>query len=121
MPPYIYHILHLTGIIMLFLGYGALLGRSLAGSDDAKVKKLGSITSGIGLLLIFIAGFGLISKMGYSFTTPWILVKLVIWIALGGLIAFINRKPALAGTLWWLLVTLGLIASVMVYWGRMHV
>ena len=115
MPPYIYHILHLTGILMLFLGYGALLGRSLAGSDDAKVKKLGSITSGIGLLLIFIAGFALISKMGYSFATPWILVKLVIWVALGGLIAVINRKPKLAPVLWWVLVVLGVLASIMVY------
>ena len=121
MPAYIYHILHLTGIIMLFLGYGALLGRSLAGSDDVRVRKLGSITSGIGLLLILIAGFALISKMGYSFTAPWILVKLVIWFALGGLIVLINRKPALAGMLWWLLVALGLLASVMVYWGRMSV
>ncbi|PXA04290.1 hypothetical protein DDZ13_07085 [Coraliomargarita sinensis] len=115
MPPYIYHILHLTGLVMLFLGYGALLGRSLAGSDDARVKKLGSITSGIGLLLIFVAGFALISKMGYSFTTPWIIVKLVIWFALGGLIAVINRKPASAPLIWWLLVVLGLIAAIMVY------
>jgi hypothetical protein len=115
MPPYIYHILHTTGIIMLFLGYGALLGRSLAGSDDAKVKKLGSITSGVGLLLMFVAGFALISKMGYSFTTPWIIVKIVIWVALGGLIALINRKPALATVLWWALIALGAIASIMVY------
>jgi len=115
MPPYIYHILHLTGIVMLFLGYGALLGRSLTGSDDARVKKLGSITSGIGLLLIFVAGFALITKMGYSFSTPWIIVKIVIWLALGGLIAVINRKPACASAIWWLLVVLGLIASIMVY------
>ncbi|HKK18608.1 MAG TPA: hypothetical protein VJ952_07985 [Opitutales bacterium] len=115
MPPYIYQILHLTGIVMLFLGYGALLGRSLAGSDDARVKKLGSITSGIGLLLIFVAGFALISKLGYSFSTPWIVVKIVIWLALGGLIALINRKPALAPAIWWLLVVLGALAAIMVY------
>ena len=115
MPAYIYHILHITGITMLFLGYGALLARSMMGSDDARVKKLGSVTSGIGLLLIFVAGFALISKMGYSFTTPWILVKMFIWLLLGGLIALINRKPALAGSLWWLLVALGLFASIMVY------
>ena len=120
MPIYIYHILHLTGIIMLFLGYGALLGRSLARSDDARVKKLGSITSGIGLLLIFIAGFALISKMGYSFSAFWIIVKMVVWFALGGLIALINRKPDLAVTLWWVLIALGVLASVMVYWGRMQ-
>lgn len=116
MPPYIYHILHLTGIIMLFLGYGALLGRSLSGSDDARVKKLGSITSGIGLLLMFIAGFALISKIpGIGFTSPWILIKIAIWVALGGLIAVINRKPQFATGLWWILIVLGLLAAIMVY------
>ena len=115
MPIYIYHILHLVGITMVFAGYGALLARAISGSDDAKVKKLGSITSGVGLLLILIAGFALISKIGYSFTTPWILVKLVVWFILGGLIAVINRKPAMAPKLWWVLIALGLIAVIMVY------
>jgi uncharacterized membrane protein len=100
---------------MLFLGYGALLARSMAGSDDAGVKRLGSITSGIGLLLMFVAGFALISKIGYSFAAPWILVKLAIWVALGGLIVLINRKPQCARTLWWGLVGLGLLGSIMVY------
>ncbi len=60
MPAYIYQILHVTGIIMLFMGYGALPARSPAGSDSAPVRKLGPMTSGIGLLLILIAGFGMI-------------------------------------------------------------
>jgi hypothetical protein len=115
MPAYIYHILHITGSLMLFLGYGALLARSMMGSDETRVKKLGAITSGIGLLLIFVAGFALISKMNYSFATPWIIVKIVIWLALGGLIALINRKPECAATLWWVLIALGALSSVMVY------
>ena len=115
MPPYIYHILHVVGILMIFMGYGALIARSLSGSDNACIKKLGSITSGIGLLIVFIAGFGLISKMGYSFTEGWILVKMVIWLILGGLIAVINRKPDCACKLWWVLLILGIIAAVMVY------
>ena len=115
MPLYIYHILHLVGITMVFAGYGALLARAISGSEDAKVKKLGSITSGVGLLLILVAGFALISKMGYSFTAPWILVKLVVWFILGGLIAVINRKPALAPRLWYGLIGLGLVATIMVY------
>lgn len=100
---------------MVFTGYGALIARSLSSTEHAGVKKLGSITSGVGLLLIFVAGFGLISKMGYSFATPWILVKLVIWLILGGLIAMINRKPQLAGTFWWVLIGLGGLAAIMVY------
>ncbi|ADE54326.1 hypothetical protein [Coraliomargarita akajimensis] len=115
MPPYIYHILHVVGILMVFMGYGALLARSLAKSENKSVKKLGSITSGIGLILILVAGFGLIAKMGYSMTTPWILVKLVVWLILGGLIALINRLPGLAWLLWWVLIALGGVAAYMVY------
>ena len=52
---------------MVFTGYGALLGRALSGSDCPSTKKLGSITSGIGLVLILVAGFGLIARLGYSY------------------------------------------------------
>ena len=118
MPAYIYQILHVTGIIMLFMGYGALLARSLAGSDSTPVRKLGSMTSGIGLLLILIAGFGMISKLGHSFTAPWLIAKMVIWLALGGVIVLINRKPELAKALWWSILGLGIIAAAMVYYVR---
>ncbi len=115
MPATLYHILHIIGILLIFMGYGALLARALSGSDHAGVKKLGSITSGIGLLLVFVAGFALISKMGYSFASGWIIAKLLIWVALGGLIAAINRKPCCAAKLWWILAALGALAVVLVY------
>jgi hypothetical protein len=110
-----YQVIHIIGISMVFLGYGALLARSMAAPENVSVRKLGSITSGIGLVLIFVAGFGLISKLGHSFTDTWILVKFAIWLALGGLIVLINRKPQLAMMLWWLLIALGALAAMMVY------
>ena len=115
MNPNIYQVLHVVGILMLFLGYGALLARSMAAPDNVSVRKFGSITSGVGLLLILVAGFGLISKLGHSFVAPWLIVKMVIWLALGGLIVLINRKPQLAVMLWWLLIALGAVAASMVY------
>ena len=115
MNPNIYQVLHIVGIAMVFLGYGALLARSMAAPDNVSVRKLGSITSGIGLLVILVAGFGLISKMGHNFTSPWLIVKMLIWLALGGLIVLINRKPQLAVMLWWVLIALGAIAASMVY------
>lgn len=118
MPANIYSILHIIGILMVFLGYGALIARSLAAPDNTSVRKLGSITSGIGLVLILVAGFGLISKLGYSFSAPWLIVKMLIWLALGGMIAVINRKPALATKLWWILLGLGALAAIMVYYVR---
>lgn len=115
MNPNIYQVLHIIGIAMVFLGYGALLARSMAAPDNVSVRKLGSMTSGIGLLIILIAGFGMISKLGHSFSEPWLIVKMVIWLALGGLIVLINRKPNLAVMLWWLLIALAAIAAIMVY------
>ena len=119
MPVHFYQILHITGIIMIFMGYGALLARSLMKSDDPSVRKLGSATSGIGLLLVLVAGFGMMAKLGYSMTTPWLIVKLLIWLALGGLTTLINRKPELAKTLWWGILGLGVLAAIMVYYGRL--
>jgi len=117
MDPNFYQVLHIVGISMVFLGYGALLARSMAAPDNVSVRKLGSITSGIGLTLILVAGFGLISSplMGLNFTDTWILVKFVIWLILGGLIVLINRKPQLAMLLWCLLIALGATAAIMVY------
>ena len=120
MPVYFYQILHVAGIIMIFMGYGALLARSLAKSEDASVRKLGSITSGIGLLLVLVAGFGMIAKIGYSYSAPWLIVKIIIWAALGGIISLINRKPEFAKTLWWIILGLGILATVMVYYLRIQ-
>ena len=115
MDPNFYQVLHIVGISMVFLGYGALLARSMAAPENVSVRKLGSITSGIGLLLILVAGFGLVAKLGYNYTETWILVKFVIWLLLGGLIVLINRKPQLAMLLWCLLIALSAIAAIMVY------
>ena len=115
MPPQVYHVLHITGIIMLFMGYGALLARSLVHSDSRSLKRLGSITSGIGLVFILIAGFGLMAKLYNNSFQTWMLVKIVIWLFLGGIIVLINRVPALAKLLWWGIIAMGALAAYMVY------
>ena len=115
MDPNFYQVLHIVGISMVFLGYGALLARSMAAPENVPVRKLGSITCGIGLLFILVAGFGLVAKLGYNYTETWILVKFAIWLLLGVLIVLINRKPQLAMLLLCLLIALGAIASIMVY------
>ena len=121
MDPNFYQVLHIVGISMVFLGYGALLARSMAAPENVSVRKLGSITSGVGLTLILVAGFGLVAKLGYNYTETWILVKFVIWLLLGGLIVLINRKPQLAMLLWCLLIALSATAAIMVYVVRFSV
>ena len=115
MPANFYSLLHITGILMVFIGYGSLIGLALSKVENPGVKKLGAITSGIGLTLLFVAGFGLIAKLGYSYSSTWVIVKIFIWVLLGSLIAFINRKPEWAKLLWWITLLLGFIAVLMIY------
>ena len=118
MDPNFYQVLYIIGISMVFLGYGALLARSMAAPDNVSVRKLGSITSGIGLTLILVAGFWLIPQFGHRFTDPWLLVTFVTWLILRTPIVLINRKPQLAMFLWCLLIALGATAAIMVYFVR---
>ena len=100
---------------MVFIGYGSLIDLPFQKPKILESQKLGAITSGIGLTLLLVAGFGLIAKLGYSYTSTWIIVKMIIWLLLGGLVAFINRKPEWAKLLWWITLLLGFIAILMVY------
>ena len=108
----IYKIVHLTAVMMVFISLGGLICRSALNRDDAVFGKMGGITSGVGLLIILISGFGLIAKLGVGFS-GWIIGKLVIWTVLGGMIAVINRQPRLGTVLWWTIIVLGCTAATL--------
>jgi hypothetical protein len=109
----IYQILHFLGIFMIFLGYGGLIVRAATGSANAGLRRLGAMTSGIGLFLTLLGGFGLLARLGYGWP-GWVLVKIGIWLVLGFLIVVVNRKPQLSQVLWWVTLVLGLVAILMV-------
>lgn len=109
----LYQILHLTGIFMIFIAYGGLIVRSALGSDSKGIRRLGAMTSGIGLFLSLLGGFGLLARLNYGWPL-WVLVKVAIWLALGFLIVLINRQPKMAQSLWWVTILLGVVALLMV-------
>lgn len=109
-----YKLLHIIGIILVFFAFG---GACLAAIRDHQTK-LGkarlAITHGIGLLLIFVAGFGLLAKLGLGSPATWggwVWVKLVIWLLFGAALTLINKFPRHASLMWVLLPILGLIAA----------
>lgn len=106
----VYSVLHFTGVLMIFLAYGGLIVRSMLRSEDVLVRKLGAITSGVGLLLVLVSGFGMLSRTYGNTFHPWIIAKLIIWLVLGGLIVIINRKPEMGRPLWWVTLLLGFLA-----------
>ena len=103
----IYKIIHLTGILLVVLSLGGLIFRAILKSEDLNSRKLGGLGSGIGLILALIGGFGMIAKWGFQ---GWIIGKILIWFALGGMIAVINRQPRHAKMLWWVVLLLSVFA-----------
>ena len=81
----LYKVIHLFGIFLVLLSLGAIASHSLQGGRRAgfKNRKFFMGLHGLGLLLAFIAGFGLISKGGFGFSNGWIYIKIFIWLCLG--------------------------------------
>jgi len=57
-----------------------------------KKPKLMVINGVIGLLAL-VGGFGLLARMGYSYTAGWIIVKAVAWLFLMALAGMAFKKP----------------------------
>lgn len=106
-----YKVLHLLGILGLFMSLGGICLQMIAGNKASfKGRKWAMIFHGLGLLIIFVAGFGLMARIGLVGAGGWplwIWMKIVLWFALGGIISLMFRVPRLA-YLWWVLaLTLG--------------
>ena len=107
MPLAVYHILHILGLIFVFIGFGALL------SNDS--SKSAMKWHGIGLLISLVSGFGMLAKYGLFSSLPtWVYVKIGLWLVLGFLPVLAKRrvvKPVVV------IVVAALIGTVMAYLG----
>ena len=103
----VYKVAHILGVLLVFVGFGAALG---GGSRT----KLASASHGIGLLIVLIAGFGALARLGIygpGSWPLWIWLKLVIWLLLGAAMTVAKRAPGAAKALWWALPVLGAAAA----------
>ena len=89
-----YKIMHVTGFIMVFLGLAGILALRMSGPTlSPRPYRLFMITHGVGLLLAFVAGFGLAARLNMFGHLPmWVWGKIAIWLVLGGAIALAKRK-----------------------------
>lgn len=110
----VYKIIHLVGILMVFMALGGLATNAInGGGKKHRWRKPIAITHGVGLLISLVGGFGLLARLGvmHGSLPGWVIAKLVIWILFGALIAVIPRKPALAKPLWLIIIILGATAA----------
>ena len=111
----IYRLIHFAGIFTLFLAFGYLLA-------GPKAPKAAAIGHGIGLFLILLGGFGMQAKMkdvyqaayGSGFPT-WLIIKIVIWLVLGGSMVLLKRKIIKGAVAWIAIIILGLASAYLAY------
>lgn len=120
MSPEFYKALHLVGVILLFFSMGGMIIHAMTASpepspDDASKKlprKLLMSFHGVALVLLLVAGFGGLAKMGIKGGPPgWAWGKIVLWGVLAAAPALIKRKPDLGKVLWFVMPALGAIAA----------
>jgi hypothetical protein len=107
-----YKVMHFLGLIMVFTALGGQFVHAINGGDAKQHsgRRWIGMFHGIGLTIALVAGFGLVAKLGVGFP-GWVIVKILIWVALGGIGAFAARKKGLAGTLWVVTIALGMLAA----------
>lgn len=105
-----YNVIHIVGIIMLFLGIGGAVVRSFLAQDSSSLEKFVLINHGTGLMLILFAGFGQLAKLGMPFD-GWVIIKIIIWLFLGSLITLIKKKPDLKNVWWYGALIMGGFAT----------
>ena len=110
MSPLAYQFLHLAGLMLLFVSVGAFLA-----GPQSSARKFAGMLHGVGLLLLLVAGFGLMAKK-FGVSNPmqfpgWVWAKAVVWLVLGALPAVVNRGKLSAKVGVQLALLLGLVAA----------
>ncbi|WP_413289185.1 hypothetical protein [Bdellovibrio sp. HCB337] len=110
----VYKVMHLTGVLMVFLSLGGVAMNAIntAGASIAW-KKPAAITHGIGLLLSLVGGFGLLARLGivHGGLPGWAIAKLGIWVLFAAMIGVLLRKPNMAKPLWATMIVFGACAA----------
>ena len=109
----VYKLMHLTGIIMTFVALGSVMSHVFTGGTkaDNQWRKVAGMTHGVGLLLVLVAGFGMLARLGLSPAAGWVIAKLIIWLVLGGISAVIYKMGTKGQSLWYAVILLGVLAA----------
>jgi len=92
-----YNFVHLVGIFLILMSLGAIALHTLnGGTKNYSSRKWISAFHGTGLLIVFVAGFGLMARLGMvgqGMWPTWLFIKVAIWLVLGAMPVLLYRKP----------------------------
>lgn len=94
----VYKALHLVGIMLTVAALAGMAVHAANGGTraESRTRALATALHGTGLLLVLVAGFGMLARLGGSAASGWVLVKLAIWLTLGAAAMVPYRRPPLA-------------------------
>jgi hypothetical protein len=111
----IYRLIHIVGILFLFLALGGLALHAANGGtkESNRARRLVTITHGVALFIILLGGFGMLARLGIGHTgfPAWVWAKFGIWVVLGAIVVLPYRFPTLARPLWLIVPFLGAVAA----------
>lgn len=84
-------IVHITGIVLTFMGLSGILALKMAGGAPLPKRLIFHTSYGLGLLIIIVTGFMLAAKLGIKSPPAWLDGKLVIWLLAGSSVVLANR------------------------------
>ena len=110
MPCEIYKVLHVIGLLLLFLGMGGQLFS--ADSERGRSPKITTILHGVGLLAMLVGGFGMMARLGIQWPWPgWLIAKLGVWLLIGAFPVAVRRQLVPYGAAWLMAAVLGAVAA----------
>jgi hypothetical protein len=116
----IYRMVHIFGILLLFLALGGLALHAANGGTKAtnRARGLVAATHGIALFIILLGGFGMLARIGIAHTgfPGWVWAKFGIWVVMGALFVLPYRFPTLARPLWLIVPFLGITAAYLAFY-----
>ncbi len=112
----LYKVLHIVGVVMVIAALGGVAVHAANGGTRIAnaVRRPLAALHGLGLLVILVAGFGLLARLSLvrGGLPLWIYGKLAIWLVAGALLAIPYRRPAVARPVLMIgLPLLGLLAA----------
>ena len=105
-------ILHFIGVFMVLLSLGGLIVLGVV--EDSRWRKLAAMTNGLGLVAVFIGGFGLLGLLQLGWPWPgWIFFKVLIWLVFAVLMVLAKRASRFGSAVWWGSLVLAAVAAAL--------
>lgn len=113
-PFAVYKALHLFGVMLTVAALAGMAVHAANGGTRAAslTRRLTTAAHGTGLLLVLVAGFGMLARLGLSAAAGWVMIKLVIWLVLGGLAVLPYRRPQFSRAIFMLVPLLAAAAGI---------